>query len=323
MPQSFGAGLRFLDALDVLPELIGTLRERERPDLVVLVSHYGVAQEVAIARAVDGIDVILGRHTHDVLARAVVVGRTILTQSGAHGSYMTRLALDVANRRVVDCRHLLIPVVAEGVTDGGVEDVVRESLRPHREALDEVVGETRTLLHRGAVLEAPMDTVITKAYRASTEADVALSHGWRYGTPSPPGPITAGDLWQMIPTNPELFTARLTGAQLWRMLEQSLERSFAGDALRQQGGYPMRFAGMRVVARVNNPAGSRLQQVEIGGVKLDPDREYAVAAAGEQSITGGSDRVRSGLSAIDSVRAYLARPRPDSALDERPTLVAA
>lgn len=41
-----------------------------------------------------------------------------------------------------------------------------------------------------------MDAVITDAYRASTGADVALSHGWRYGTPIPPGPVTAGDLWQ-------------------------------------------------------------------------------------------------------------------------------
>lgn len=322
MPQAFGAGLRFLDALDVLPEVIGTLRESERPDLVVLVSHYGFAQEVAIARVVDGIDVILGGHTHDVLASAVVVGRTIITQSGAHGSYVTRLDLEVASGRVVDFRHRLIPVAADGATDGGVDEVVRESLRPHRAALDEVVGETRALLHRGTVLEAPMDRVITEAYRASTGADVALSHGWRYGTPIPPGPITAGDLWQMIPTNPELFTVRLSGAQLSQMLEQSLERSFAADALRQQGGYPMRFAGMHVVARVNNPAGSRLQQVEIGGARLDAKREYTVAAAGEQSVTGGSDRVRSGLSAIDSVRAYLATHRPDSALDERPTLVA-
>lgn len=321
MPQAFGAGLRFLDALDVLPELIATLRETERPDLVVLVSHYGFAQEVAIARAVDGIDVILGGHTHDLLVRPVMVGPTIITQSGAHGSYLTRLDLEVAHGRVVDFRHRLIPVAADGATDAAVDEVVRESLQPHRAALDEVVGQTRTLLHRGTVLEAPMDRLITDAYRASTGADVALSHGWRYGTPIPPGPVTAGDLWQMIPTNPELFTVRLSGAQLWRTLEQSLERSFAGDALRQQGGYPLRFAGMRVVARVNNPAGSRLQQVEIGGAQLDVAREYSVAAAGEQSVRGG-ERIMSGVRAVDSVRHYLAAHAPYKDLDVADAFVA-
>lgn len=306
MPRTFGAGLRFLDAMEILPEIVAAVRDRERPDLVVLVSHLGFPQEVAIARGVDGIDVILGGHTHDVLDRAVVVGRTIITQSGAHGSYLTRLDLEIAQGRVCGFQHRLIPVEAEGARDAGTLAVVEETLRPHRAALDELVGETAALLHRGTVLEAPMDHLITAAYRASTGADVALSHGWRYGTPVPPGPVTAGDLWQMIPMNPELFTVRLTGAELRRMLEQSLERTFAADPLRQQGGYVMRFAGMRAAVRLNNPPGTRIQQLEIGGTVAEPAREYAVAAAGEQSIARGDGGAMTGVRAIDSLRTYLA-----------------
>lgn len=310
MPRPFGAGLRFSDALDVLPVAIAAVRDRDRPDLVVVVSHYGFAQEVEIARRVDGIDVILGGHTHDVIARPVVIGRTIITQSGAHGSYITRLDLEVAHGRVCDFTHSLIPVLADGPSDADVTDVVEASLAPHRDALDEVVGETATLLHRGTVPEAPMDTFITEAYRASTGADVAVSHGWRYGTPIPPGAITAGDLWQMIPTNPELFTIRLTGAELCRMLERSIERTFAGDTLRQEGGYIMRFAGMRVVARLNNPAGTRVQRLEIDGRAAVADHEYTVAAAGEQSVEKREGRVLTGVRAIDSLRAYLGAHAP-------------
>jgi len=322
MPKPFGAGLRFTDALDVLPDLIATVRERERPDLVVLVSHYGFAQEVEIARQVDGIDVILGGHTHDVLEHPAVVAGTIITQSGAHGSYLTRLDLDVAHGRVCDFAHRLIPVSGDGLADSATAAVVEAAIAPHRHAQDEVVGSTDTLLHRGTVLEAPMDTLITEAFRASTGAEVALSHGWRYGTPIPPGPITAGDLWQMIPTNPELFTIRLTGAELHRMLERSLERTLAGDTLRQQGGYVMRFAGMRAVARLNNPAGTRLHRLEIGGELVDAEREYTVAAAGEQSVGPREGRVMTGTRAIDSLRAYLSTHRPAAGADTGRALVA-
>lgn len=322
MPRAFGAGLRFADALDVLPEIVARLRERERPDVVVLVSHYGFAQEVAIARAVNGIDVILGGHTHDVLAEPVRAGHTIITQAGAHGSYVTRLDLELSNGGVCGARHELIPVDEGGSSDPAVAAVVEESLAPHREALDEVVGQTGVLLHRGTVLGAPMDTVITEAYRATTGADVALSHGWRYGTPIPPGPITAGDLWQMLPPNPELFTVRLSGAELRRMLEQSLERTFAGDALRQQGGYVIRYAGMRAVARLNNPAGTRVQRLEIGGAPVEPGREYVVAAAGEQGIRAGEDRTMTGVHVIDSVRTWLASHGPEEILSGPPSLVA-
>ena len=307
MPRPFGAGLRFAEAEDVLPETIARLRDAERPDLVVLVSHYGFAQEVEIARRVRGIDVILGGHTHDVLAAPVQVGGAIITQAGAHGSYLTRLDLEIENGRVCGMRHELLPVRADGPEDGEVAAVVAESLRPHRERLGEVVGETKVLLHRGTVLEAPMDDLITSAYLAATDADVALSHGWRYGTPIPPGRITAGDLWQMIPTNPELFTVKLRGAELRRLLETSLERTFAGDVLRQQGGYVIRFAGMRAVARLNNPGGTRLVQLEIGGAPVEAEREYIVAAAGEQSAARGGERVMTGMRAIDAIRQHLQR----------------
>ncbi len=305
MPRAFGAGLRFADADDVLPQAVAHLRDAERPDLVVLLSHYGFAQEVEIARRVQGIDVILGGHTHDVLAEPVQVGRTIITQAGAHGSYLTRLDLEVANGRVCDLRHALHRVRADGEADGAVAAVIEETLRPHRDRLDEVVGESRVLLHRGEVLGSPMDDLITRAYLAATDADVALSHGWRYGTPIPPGAITEGDLWQMIPTNPELVVMRLRGAELRRLLEESMERTFAGDPLRQQGGYVVRFAGMRAVARLNNPAGTRLVQLDIGGVPVQGDREYAVAAAGEQSVPAGGQRVSTGIHAIEAVRRHL------------------
>lgn len=323
MPSAFGAGLRFSDALDVLPETIAAVRDRERPDLVVLISHYGLPQEVAIARAVDGIDVILGGHTHDVLAAPVVIGRTIITQSGAHGSYLTRLDLEVLNGRVCGYGHRLI-AVQESPGDAGdstVAEVVADSLRPHREKLGEVVGETAMILHRGTALESPMDTVLTAAYRASTDAEVALSHGWRYGAPIPPGSITAGDLWQMIPTNPELFTMRLTGAELRRMLEQSLERAFAADPFRQQGGYVLRFSGMRAAVRLNNPAGARVIRLEVGGTEALPEREYTVAAAGGLGAQRQESRTLTGVRAMDSLRAYLARHRPVGENDFRPSLV--
>ena len=322
MPQPFGAGLRFDDALEVLPEVIADVRERERPDIVVLLSHYGFAQDASIARAIGGIDVILGGHTHDVLAEPVMVGRTIITQSGARGSWLTRLDLELSGGGVCGMKHQLLPV-GDGEIDPHVEDVVREALRPHRAVLDEIVAETPTLLHRGTVLEAPADSMIVRAYRAATGADVALSHGWRYGTPIPPGAITVGDLWQLIPPNPELFTIALTGAELRRMLERSLERTFAGDALRQQGGYVMRFNGMTAIARLNNPAGERLVQLEIAGERADPARTYTVAAAGHQSVPQREGRRMTGGNAVDVLREQLQRDAGRLCGSAVPSLVAA
>lgn len=321
MPPSFGAGLRFLDALEVLPPLIAELRHAEAVDIVVVVSHYGFAQEVAIARAVDGIDVILGGHTHDVLRAPVFVGRTIISQAGAHGSYVSQLDLEVGTSGVADVQHRLHEVNADAPADAEVARVVERALEPHRGALEEVVGETEVLLHRGTALESPMDHLIADAFRASTGADIAVTHGWRYGVPIPPGPVTAGDLWQMIPTNPALVTVRMTGVEIGHMIERSLDRSFNGDPLRQQGGYVLRFSGMRAVARLNNPRGERLHQIEVGARPLRSTDEYLVAMPGAHFPGTRRDAVPAGVTAIDSVRSFL-RSSGSAAMVPGPRLLA-
>lgn len=122
----------------------------------------------------------------------------------------------------------------------------------------------------------------------------------------------------MIPTNPKLFTIQLTGSELQRMLKKSIERTFAGNTLQQQGGYVMRFAGMRAVVRLNNPAGFRVQHLEVGSSPVSSESRYTVAAAGEQSVEKRGGRSLVGIRAVDSLRAYLASHRPaDTAITHR------
>lgn len=129
-------------------------------------------------------------------------------------------------------------------------------------------------------------------------------------------------LWQLIPPDPELFTIALTGAVLRRMLERSLERTFSGDALRQRGGYVMRFDGMSAVARLNSPPGERLVQREIAGKPADPERSYTVAAAGDQSVPRREGRRMTGMRAVEVLREQLTRDSARLCEPAAPSLVA-
>ena len=158
MPPEHSTGLAFTFGEEEVPDLMRTLRQDERVDLIVVLSHLGFPQDIKLASEVSGIDVLLSGHTHNRLYEPVRVNGAVLIQSGCHGSFVGRLDLRVEAGRVVDCHHRLIPLDSMIQPDKDMQDLVDAVLAPHRAMLDTVVGRTDTLLDRATSLSAPMET---------------------------------------------------------------------------------------------------------------------------------------------------------------------
>jgi sulfur-oxidizing protein SoxB len=315
MPASFSKGVTLTLGNEELPGLIHQLREEERVDLVVVISHLGFPQEVKLAREVNGIDVLLSGHTHNRLYEPVVVNDTILIQSGCHGSFLGRLDLVVDGGRVIDYQHALLTVSEDIEPEPEVQQLVEEAKAPYREELSEVVGQTATALNRYRVLEATMDNLLLQSLLDLTGAQLAFSNGWRYGAPVPPGPVTMEDLWQIIPVNPPVSTCKLTGDELWTMMEENLERTFARDPYDQMGGYVKRCMGLNLYFKVENPYGTRVNELFVEGKRVKPDAVYEVAFVTEQGVPAkyGSDRSALDIDAIEALRRYIHRHSPVTA----------
>ena len=322
MPPSFSEGVRFTQGRDELPAVVETLRTQEHVDLVVLLSHLGFPQDMQLLSEVQGIAVDLSGHTHNRLYRPARQGDTLVVQAGSHGSFLTRLDLEVEDGRVRDYRHALIEVNGDVEPDPEVADLVRAALAPYPE-LREVVGETERPLHRGTVLEAPMDNLLLHALLDVTDAQIAFSNGWRYGAPVLPGPVTLNDLYNMVPMNPPVSTVELTGEEMLALLEENMEHTFAGDPYCQMGGYLKRALGLKVYFKIENPAGCRVQAVFVGGEPLRPEQTYRVAFVTEQGVAAkyGRARQRGSVRAVEALRGYLQKHRP-LRVEEQGTFVA-
>ena len=68
-PRRFVPDLTFGIQEDQVQALVHELRDDRRVDLVVLLSHNGVAVDLKLAARVAGLDVVLGGHTHDALLK--------------------------------------------------------------------------------------------------------------------------------------------------------------------------------------------------------------------------------------------------------------
>lgn len=272
-----GQGARFELPPPYVRKYVRILQD-QKVDLIVVLSHFGLPQDIQMAKDVPGIDVILSGHTHDRLFAPVIQGKTIIIQSGFEGSFLGRLDLEVAGGQVVDYRHQLLEVATEIPPDPEVEDLIRRTVAPYQGYLNQIVGETATPLNRMQVLECTTDDLITDALREFTGTEIAYSNGWRFGAPIAPGPILMSDLYNQVPMAHEshLQTSEQTGRVNRRHLEFTLHRVFSRNPYEQSGGFLDRTSGLAAMVKPYNPDGDRVEQWFINGQVPDPERLYSI-----------------------------------------------
>lgn len=323
MPPSFSEGLYFTLGNKELPGHIAKLRSEDKVDLIVVLSHLGFPQDVKLAREVKGIDVLLSSHTHNRLFAPKLVDNTIIIQSGSHGSFLGRLDFEIESRRIADFKHELL-IVEEGIKPNMMVDaLVHEALHPYRKELDQIIGITSTVLHRNAMMESTMDNLLLQSLLEHTEAEIAFSNGWRYGAPVIPGPITLNDLWNIIPVNPPVSLVELTGDEIRAMLEENLEHTFASDPYQQMGGYLKRMLGINVYMKIENAAGSRIQELFVQGQRVKMDQVYTATFVTAQGVPQkyGRNRTNLEIHAIEALQHYIIKNSPITA-DLRGTAMA-
>ena len=294
------AQVTFQDPAPTVKRFLPKMRE-DGAEVVVVLSHLGLSGDKKLAEAVGGIDVIVGGHSHNRMAEAERVGETLIVQAGAHGSDLGRLDLTIEKGKITGHRRTLILLDHEKVpADPAAEKRLEELLKPHRKALDEVVGKAGDWLVRAQTLagqearkrdgESPIDSLFADILRAETKADIALLPGVGYGVAIPPGPITAAQLRQMVPHEGKVVTMRLSGAQVAEVLEQAVENVFTGDPQVKVGGM-VQASGIRFRYDPKLAKGQRVWHVERTEGQWDAKAEYVVvtnsmlAAGGHNYLT--------------------------------------
>ena len=311
MPKNFSKGIYFTLGNKELPGYIKQLRENEKVDLIIVLSHLGYPQEIKLAKEAADIDVLLSGHTHNRIYDAVTVNGAIVMQSGCHGSFVGRLDIQVRDGRIHGFRHKLINIDESIKPDPNVDSMVKNALDRHRDMLNLVVGHTKTALNRNQVMESTMDNLLLQALVEVSGEKIAFSNGWRYGAPVIPGPILLNDLWNIIPTNPKVSTCKIAGSELWDMMEENLERTFSPDPYKQMGGYVKRCSGLNIYFKIENPEGKRIQDFFVNGKRLNKSKIYSVCFVTAQGIPEnyGKDRQNLDINAITALERYLEKNR--------------
>ena len=295
-----GAGaVTFADPIETAQTMVKLLRETEKADVIIALSHGGMekgsdgrftdGEDVRLPKAVPGIDVVIGAHSHTELHEAVIVnGRTPVVQTGKYGENLGELVITLDGGKLTVDSYKLYPIDDTIVGDQSIADEIDK----FKKIATEVVFASRGYRIDQPLAVAPRDipntftdiaastllaNLCTDAFRKATKADIGFTANgmMRAGfTRGKSGVQTVYDVFSVAPlgagvlestAGSTLVTGYFTGQELKHLLE-----FFLVDSPAHPGEYFPRTSGLRFRYDPSRPKFDVVTTIEMG----DLDRGY-------------------------------------------------
>ncbi len=278
--QSNSMGIRVIEPGQAIPDEAAKLRA-QGADIIVIVSHMGLDNDIEHARTYADIDIILGGHNHIALDPPLVVtneatGKRIpVVHSGAFAKFVGRLDVVVQDGAVLSHSYELFPVDNTVPEDPDVAELLAEYSEQldYELNLEQVIGYAETELTRYGTTggDSMLGNLTAEAMRLypGVETEIALTNTLGIRSDIPAGDITLDTLYNAMPFDNTITTMFLSGREVQELLDFNTERSTDRGCQSQA-----QVAGIRFTM---NCADARAENILINGVPLDLDGTYELA----------------------------------------------
>ena len=337
------------EARQVVPEL------RAKADVVIAATHMGhyvdgqhgsqAEGDVEMARAVKGIDLVVGGHSQNpvcmkaenVRDEAYVPGTpcapdrqngTWIVQAHEWGKYVGRADFEFHNGEFKLVHYALIPINLKKTVQGAdgkpakafytseiAEDpAMLAMLTPYQnvgqDKLSVAVGSSDARIEgdRSVIRSQPaaMGVLVGLSMMERTRADFAVVNAGGVRDSLPAGTLTYKDVLKVQPFGNTIATVDFTGAEVLTYLNAVAKMSAGAGAFAQ-------FAGVELVI-----TGGVVSSARIRGAALDPGKTYRLAVNNFQAVGGdGYPKLLSHPTYVDTgfvdaevLRAYIAANSP-------------
>lgn len=264
--------------------------EQAGVDKIIALTHIGyddnpnVDNDLQLAARIDGIDVIVGGHSHTQLTQPTIVNKddkgaakdpTVIVQAYQYNDFLGKLNVSFDEHGVVKAYDGELLKIADYTED----PAAAVKLKTYKERIQEIqqqeLGATATapLINPRASDEGNTTGVsvrnsetalgnlitqgmLTKAKLFAPNVIMALQNGGGIRQPINQGPITVGEVINVLPFGNTLATMQITGAELKAAFEHSFK-----EYPKESGGF-LHVAGGRITLDSTKAAGSRITKIE-------------------------------------------------------------
>ena len=284
----------FTNSADALRKAVAEL-ERQGVRHIVAVTHLGLPADRELARTVDGVDVIVGGHTHSYLGPNSPEGPYPVVEHSPSGRPVLVVTAKFATEYLGELRVGFdaqgVPTHWEGAAKRlepgimpapDVDARVADYAKPLEEFRAQTLGRNDLIFpdgmdacRKGECLGGLVVTDAMLDYGRPYGATLALTNGGGLRAPLKRGQFTQGDLLSVLPFGNMLVIREYDGGQLLAALEHGISEA------KGEGPRILHVAGLRYRFDAARPAGQRVLSAEVvdehGKARpLDKAGRYAV-----------------------------------------------
>ncbi|MBM1219966.1 5'-nucleotidase C-terminal domain-containing protein [Ponticoccus sp. SC2-23] len=256
---------------------------------IIVLSHSGMGVDMAVAEAVEGVDVIVGGHDNTYLSNVdedaegpypIMVGDTAIVQAYAYGKFLGELMVTFDDDGVIT-EAMGEPIIMDASVTEDAAAVARidELAAPLDEIRNEVVAEAVDMIvgDRGVCRAEECsggnliaDAMLERVADQGIQIGFMNSGGIRANIEA--GEITKGEVLTVLPFQNTLSTFFVSGQVMLDALENGASQHEDGS-----GRFPQ-VAGMSYTVDLTQEPGSRISDVMVAGAPIDPAATYGVVS---------------------------------------------
>jgi 5'-nucleotidase len=273
-------GWNVINPFEVLNHWISIVRPIA--DVIVVLSHLGLSMDEKMAGQIDGIDIILGGHTHHLLEQPLKIRETYIAGAGKFGQYVGHIQIvwDEEARRLVQLNGEVIPV--EGFAPAeDIEQIILESRFEGQRNLSKTITRLIEPMDIEWGNESRLGNLLSEGVRQWTGAEIGMVNAGQLLQGLDRGEVNRKRLLEICPSPINPCRLEITGEQIAYTLEQSLLKDYQDKLIRGFGFRGktlgvMCLAGIKVTYDPSLPDFKKITSVEVNGLPLENGRRYKV-----------------------------------------------
>ncbi|WML41247.1 cell wall-binding repeat-containing protein [Neobacillus sp. OS1-2] len=296
--SSPGDGVAFENYIDEAKESVAALKEKGVNKIIAL-THIGYDDssvwdnDLELAKQVEGIDVIVGGHSHTKLDNPVFDETgdepTVIVQANEYNKFLGTLdvTFDADGKVIVPKTTGKLLDITTYAEDAETAEILNTKYKP---AVDEkkatVVGTAVVPLVGGTPPARTVETnlgnfitdgMLAKAQSINPDTLIAVQNGGGIRVTLPAGQVTLADVLRVLPFGNTLGIMDLKGSEVKEALEYSVK-----DAPSTAFGGFLQVSGLKFTYDSTKPVGEKVQTIDVKGkdgnyTALDLEKHYYVA----------------------------------------------